>query len=73
MNKLGLILGIVVLALVFATAPIPLNVSLENPARNVTLYPNLMFAVPLTLLGVLLLLYGVVAGNDQGGDKPVLK
>ena len=73
MNKLGVVLGIVVLALVFATAPIPLNVSLENPARSVTLYPNLLFAVPLTLLGVLLLLYGIVTGSDQGDERSVLR
>jgi hypothetical protein len=51
----------------------PLVVSLENPARNVTIYPNLLFAVPLTLLGALLLLYGVVAGNEVRSEKSVLE
>ena len=46
----------------------PLTVTLENPAQDVTIYPNLLFAVPLTLLGALLLLYGAVAGNGQERD-----
>jgi peptidoglycan/LPS O-acetylase OafA/YrhL len=71
MNRLGIILGVVVLAIVFVAAPMPLVVSLQNPAREVTIYPNLLFAAPLTLLGVLLLLYGAVAGKDQGHDKSV--
>jgi peptidoglycan/LPS O-acetylase OafA/YrhL len=71
MNKLGIVLGIIVIGIVLVTAPMPLVVNLENPARNVTIYPNLLFAVPLMLLGVLLLLYGAVAGNGQG-EKSVL-
>jgi peptidoglycan/LPS O-acetylase OafA/YrhL len=69
MDKLSIILGIVVLAVVLVAAPMPLIVSLQNPTREVTIYPNLLFAVPLTLLGALLLLYGAVAGKDQGHDK----
>jgi hypothetical protein len=69
MNKLGLILGIVALAVAFAAAPIPLTVSLENPAQNATIYPNLLFAVPLTLLGALLVLYGAVTESDQRHEK----
>jgi hypothetical protein len=42
----------------------PLNITLQNPTRVVTLYPNLLFAVPLLLLASLLLLYGVV-GSDH--------
>jgi len=62
-------LGIAVIAIVLATAPMPLVVTLANPSRTVTIYPNLLFAVPLTLLGVLLLLYGFVAGKDVQSEK----
>jgi peptidoglycan/LPS O-acetylase OafA/YrhL len=58
MNKRGIILGIVVLAIAFAAAPVPLTMTLQSPPRDVTIYPNVLFAVPLILLGVLLLLYG---------------
>jgi peptidoglycan/LPS O-acetylase OafA/YrhL len=73
MNKLGIILGVAVLAVAFAAAPMPLTVILENPTRNVTIYPNLLFAVPLMLLGALLLLYGVVSGNNEGREKPAFR
>ena len=53
-----------VLAAAVAAAPMPLNVTLQNPMRVVTLYPNLLFAVPLLLLGVLLLLYGAVTTRE---------
>jgi hypothetical protein len=59
----------VAIGIVLITAPMPLVVSVGNPTRNVTIYPNLLFAVPLTLLGALLLLYGVVAGNGQRREK----
>ena len=72
-DKLATVLGIVVIAIVLATAPIPLVVSLANPSGTVTIYPNLLFAVPLTLLGVLLLLYGIVAGSDSRSEKAVLE
>ncbi len=65
MNRLGLFLGAAVLAIVLVAAPIPLVVTLQNPARNVTLYPNLLFAVPLILLAALLLLYGATADNRE--------
>ena len=71
MNKLGIILGIAILAIVGA-APMPLVVSIENPTRNVTIYPNLLFAVPLTLLGALLFLYGAVAGKNLSDEKPAV-
>jgi peptidoglycan/LPS O-acetylase OafA/YrhL len=58
MNKLGIILGVLVLAIALAAAPMPLTTTLQNPPRSVTIYPNILFAVPLILLGVLLLLYG---------------
>jgi hypothetical protein len=64
-NKLGILLGIVVLALSFALSPMPLLVSLQNPTRDVVIYPNVLFAVPLILLGALLLLYGVTAENSR--------
>ena len=65
MNRLGFFLGAVVLAVVLVAAPIPLVVTLQNPARNVTIYPNLLFAVPLMLLAALLLLYGATAENHE--------
>lgn len=63
MNRLGLFLGAAVLAFVLVAAPIPLVVTLQNPVRNVTIYPNLLFAVPLILLAALLVLYGATAEN----------
>ena len=54
-------------------APMPLTVSLENPTQTVTIYPNLLFAVPLVLLGALLLFYGVVTGKQQDEEKPLPK
>ncbi len=68
MNRLGILLGVAVLVVSFAVAPMPLMISLENPTRDVVIYPNLLFAVPLILLGVLLLLYGVTAGNRPNSD-----
>lgn len=65
MNRLGLFLGAAVLAVVLVAAPVPLVVTLQNPARNVTIYPNLLFAVPLILLAALLLLYGATAENRE--------
>jgi peptidoglycan/LPS O-acetylase OafA/YrhL len=72
-NKLGLILGIVALAVAFGAAPMPLTMNLEGPTQNATIYPNLLFAIPLTLLGALLLLYGAVTESDQSSDKPALE
>lgn len=65
MNKLAIILGVVVLAIAIGTAPMPLTVTLEDTARNVTIYPNVLFAVPLILLGTLLLLYGITVKNQE--------
>ncbi len=65
MNKLGVILGAVVLIVAFAAAPMPLTVTLQAPSRNVVIYPNLLFAVPAILLGALLLLYGATAGSKE--------
>jgi len=64
MNKFSILLGVLVLAVAFVAAPMPLNVTLENPTRDVVIYPNVLFAVPLILLGALLLLYGT-AVNDR--------
>jgi uncharacterized membrane protein len=72
-NKLGLILGILALVVAFTAAPMPLTVSLANPTQNATIYPNLLFAVPLTLLGALLLLYGAVTESDRSREKPNVK
>ncbi len=65
LNKLGILLGAIVLAVSFAVSPMPLTVSLENPTRNVVIYPNVLFAVPLMLLGALLLLYGATAEKPR--------
>jgi hypothetical protein len=58
-------LGILLLLVAVGLAPMPLNITLENPTRMVTLYPNLLFAVPMLLLAVLLILYGVVGDNHR--------
>jgi len=65
MNKLGVVLGVLLFAVAAAAAPMPLNVSIPNPTRVVTIYPNLLFAVPLLLLATLLLLYGAVTNHDK--------
>jgi hypothetical protein len=64
LNKFGIILGFVVLLVALLAAPMPLIVGLQNPARSVVIYPNLLFSVPLILLGALLLLYGATAEKD---------
>jgi uncharacterized membrane protein YidH (DUF202 family) len=69
-NRLAFILGIVVLGLALAAAPMPLTIALQNPTRYVTLYPNVLIAVPLILLGVLLLLYGITAKASDGTEAP---
>ncbi len=66
MNKFALILGAIVLVIAIGSAPIPLKENLADTTRNVTIYPNVLFAVPLILLGALLLLYGVtVSGRED--------
>ncbi len=65
MNRLGLFLGTAVLAVVLVAAPIPLVVTLQNPTRNVTIYPNILIVIPLILLAALLLLYGATAENRK--------
>jgi len=65
MSRLGLILGALFLIFAFAAAPIPLRTTLENPTREVVIYPNLLSAVPMILLGALLLLYGLTAGEQK--------
>jgi hypothetical protein len=59
MNKLGLMSGIILLIIALGVSPIPLAITLSDPTREVVLYPNVLFAVPLILLSALLLLYGV--------------
>jgi len=56
-----MILGVVILFVAVGAAPMPLETPLHNPTRSVVIYPNVLFAVPLILLGVLLLLYGATA------------
>ena len=62
MSRLAIVLGILVLVIAVAAAPMPLSENLDN-SRHVVIYPNLLFAVPLVLLGVLLLLYGSASGK----------
>ena len=57
-SKLAILLGVVVLAVSFALAPMPLTVELQNPNRSIVIYPNLLLVIPLLLLGALLVLYG---------------
>jgi uncharacterized membrane protein YidH (DUF202 family) len=68
MSKLAVILGVAVLAIAVAIALMRLTVTLENPSRNVTIYPNALFAMPLILLGSLLLLYGIAVKNQQDAN-----
>jgi len=65
MSRLAVILGIIVLALAIGAAPMPLTITLENPTRNATIYPNVLFAVPLILLGSLLVLYGLTVKSQE--------
>ncbi len=65
LNRLGLFLGTAVLAVVLFAAPNPLVVTLQNPTRNVTIYPNILIVIPLILLAALLLLYGATAENRK--------
>jgi len=64
LNKFGILLGFIVLVVALAAAPMALMVELQNPVRNVIIYPNILFAVPLILLGALLLLYGATTGKN---------
>jgi uncharacterized membrane protein len=64
MSRLAIALGIVILVIAVAASPMPLSETLDN-SRHVVIYPNLLFAVPLVLLGVLLLLYGLTS-KKQG-------
>ena len=61
MSKVAVILGIIVLITALGAAPMPLETTFSDPSRTIVIYPNLLFAVPLTLLGALLLLYGIIA------------
>ncbi len=62
MNKLGLALGVIIVVMALGAIPMPLLITLSEPTREVVIYPNILFAVPLLLLGALLLLYGVTTG-----------
>ena len=65
MNKLALGLGVIVLVIAIGLAPMPLNEELVDPTRNVTIYPSVLFDVPLILLGALLLLYGIIVSAQE--------
>lgn len=53
------------MAAALAAAPMPLLVNLPNTSRGVVIFPNLLFAVPVILLGALLLLYGATTGSSK--------
>lgn len=61
MNKFVSLLGALLVFVAVGVAPIPLETILRNPTRTVVIYPNVLFAIPLILLGSLLLLYGFTA------------
>lgn len=61
LNKLVFALGALVVLVAMGVAPMPLDTTFSNPSRTVIIYPNMLFAIPLLLLGVLLLLYGATA------------
>ena len=63
MNKFGLILGTLLVLAAAGAARMPLGITLHNPTRTVVIYPNVLFAIPMILLGGLLLLYGATAGE----------
>jgi hypothetical protein len=65
LNRLGILLGIVVLAAALASAPMPLALNLPDMGRAVVIFPNLLFAAPMILLGALLLLYGATANSKS--------
>lgn len=64
MSRVAIVLGIVVLVIAVAAAPMPLSETLDN-SRHVVIYPNLLFAVPLVLVGVLLLHYGLTSREED--------
>jgi len=71
LNKLGIILGVIIILIAIGTAPMPYQTILQNPVRIVVLYPNLLFAVPLILLGILLLLYGITLEESVRRANPL--
>jgi hypothetical protein len=60
-----MLLGTLLVFAAVGAAPMPLETVLRNPTRTVVIYPNVLFAIPLILLGSLLLLYGVTAGTSD--------
>lgn len=65
MNKLVMLLGLLLVFAALAAAPMPLASTMSNPTRTVIIYPNVLFLIPLTLLGSLLILYGVTAERSS--------
>jgi len=65
LNKLVMLLGTLLVFAAVGAEPMPLETVLRNPTRTVVIYPNVLFAIPLILLGSLLLLYGVTAGTSD--------
>ena len=68
MSRLAIVFGLILLALALATAPMPLTVTLKNPSRDVTIFPNTLFAIPLILLASLLLLYGITVKKPRDAN-----
>ena len=65
MNKLVMLLGLLLVFAALAAAPMPLASTMSNPTRTVVIYPNVLFLIPLALLGSLLILYGVTAERSS--------
>jgi len=65
MNNLAILLGALLVFVAVGVAPMPLETILRNPTRTVVIYPNVLFAIPLILLGTLLLLYGLTAETSS--------
>ena len=65
MNNLAILLGTLLVFVAVGVAPMPLETILRNPTRTVVIYPNVLFAIPLILLGTLLLLYGLTAETSS--------
>jgi len=65
LNKFGIFLGTLLVLVAAGAAAMPLEITLHDPTRTVVIYPNLLFVIPMILLGSLLLLYGITAGEQH--------
>ena len=67
MIKFVILLGALLVFVAVGVTPVPLETTLRSPTRTVVIYPNVLFAIPLILLGSLLLLYGLT--GETGGSR----